>query len=95
MTEEQYKKYQALTQEIKPVKEFLSWCGDKYRERAIGQYSFRIKVFGKSFHLEQAGIGVLKQTTHLIFPLNCKAELLRLWSNIWTKKKRSLKIYDR
>ena len=47
MTEEQYKKYQALTQEIKPVKEFLSWCGDRYRERAIGQYSFRIKVFGK------------------------------------------------
>ena len=49
MTEEQYKKYQALTQEIKPVKEFLSWCGDKYRERAIGQYSFCIKVFGKKF----------------------------------------------
>ena len=31
MTDEQFEKYQTLKNEIEPLKEFLEWCGKKYR----------------------------------------------------------------
>lgn len=41
MTNEQYEKYKYLSEEIAPVKQFLSFCGNKYHT-SCGKYSFRI-----------------------------------------------------
>ena len=68
MTEEQYKKYQALTQEIKPVKEFLSWCGEKYHHKmGVGRYLFSIIASKERFALRaDLPFGSIEQHTYPI-----------------------------
>lgn len=45
MTEEQYKKYTDIKNEIKILKDFLYFCGDKYRAEMTTQHKFSIKFF--------------------------------------------------
>ena len=40
MTEAQYKKYKKLKEEISQIKNFLYWCGDKYKNQAITKRIF-------------------------------------------------------
>lgn len=49
MTKEQYEKYQQIESEIKPIRAFLLWCGDKYRDKTSGRYPFSIKTLCKRF----------------------------------------------
>lgn len=42
MTNEQYEKYKKLEEEVKPVKDFLFWCGDRYKDKTTGKYTFGI-----------------------------------------------------
>lgn len=49
MTKEQYKHYQEITKEIEPIKSFLMWCGDRYKEKTICKPFFNIITKAKSF----------------------------------------------
>lgn len=51
MTETQFKKYQKIKKELEPIKEFLFWCGNKYRHKAVSKYRFKIGVHRKGFSL--------------------------------------------
>lgn len=42
MTKEQYKKYDKIQEELRPVKWFLNWCGDRYKDKSVSKYRFRI-----------------------------------------------------
>lgn len=42
MTREQYKKYDKILEELRPVKWFLNWCGDRYKDKSVSKYRFRI-----------------------------------------------------
>ena len=51
MTKEQHEKYERLSRKIAPVKKFLFWCGDRYKEEAVSLYCFSIKTIGRKFAL--------------------------------------------
>jgi hypothetical protein len=35
MTKEQYNKYKQIETELKPIKDFLFYCGNKYHEKGV------------------------------------------------------------
>lgn len=51
MTREQYKKYDKILEELRPVKWFLNWCGDRYKDKSVSKYRFRIITKAKQFFL--------------------------------------------
>lgn len=51
MTKEQYKKYDKIQEELRPVKWFLNWCGDRYKDKSVSKYRFRIITKVKQFFL--------------------------------------------
>lgn len=51
MTREQYKKYDKIQEELRPVKWFLNWCGDRYKDKSVSKYRFRIITKAKQFFL--------------------------------------------
>lgn len=51
MTEKQYKEYDKITEELKPVKGFLYWCGDRYREAT--KHKFHMFTKAKHFFLDK------------------------------------------
>ena len=56
MTIEQYEKYKKLEEEIKPVKDFLFWCGDRYKcEKVECEYRFNIVTKLEDFFLHRKG----------------------------------------
>ena len=70
MTEEQYKKYTDIKNEIKSLKNFLSYCGNKYRTKMTNQHRFSIKTFksikDKFFLYEKNGWGSMEDNTYEI-----------------------------
>ena len=90
MTEEQYKKYQALTQEIKPVKAFLCWCGDRYRERTIGQYPFSIKVFGNKFSFRAKRYWVSETDNTFDIPFELQSRIVAVVKQYMDEKEKEL-----
>lgn len=44
MTEKQFNEYKKISEEIKPIKEFLKFCGDKYAHWAGSQYNFALTI---------------------------------------------------
>lgn len=53
MTKDQFEKYQKIEQEIKPVRAFLFWCGNRYKEPTVEQKNFSIKTTFKNFCLRK------------------------------------------
>jgi hypothetical protein len=52
MTEKQYKRYQEIEAEIKDTKNFLGWCGNKYKSCTYsGKYPFILRILRKGFAL--------------------------------------------
>lgn len=52
MTEKQYKRYQEIEAEIKDTKNFLGWCGNKYKSCTYsGKYPFILRILHKGFAL--------------------------------------------
>ena len=50
MTEQQYKKYSRIKEEIQPMKDFLECCGKKYKNSFFGKYRFSISLYKKCYH---------------------------------------------
>ena len=46
-----YKKYDKILEELRPVKWFLNWCGDRYKDKSVSKYRFRIITKAKQFFL--------------------------------------------
>lgn len=44
MTKEQYERYQDIEKEIKPIRRFLFWCGERYHDKTVGKYQFSLKT---------------------------------------------------
>ena len=73
MTKEQYKKYDKILEELQPVKWFLNWCGDRYKDKSVSKYRFRIITKAKQFFLYKDII--LQEIKKLRFPKIYKSEL--------------------
>lgn len=62
MTEEQYKKYDRLSKELKPIKSFLFWCGDKYKEPSVSKYGAKLFRRKKGISIGRKGYGAIEST---------------------------------
>ena len=51
MTNKQYEKYKEIENEIRPLKNFLSWSGKRYKNKMTGLYRFSIKRIRMNFVL--------------------------------------------
>lgn len=64
MTEEQYKKYAEIRNEIAPITWFLSWCGDRYASDIGRGTRFELVVKAKNFFLRRRfRVGSLEDNT--------------------------------
>ena len=73
MTEIQFKKYKELTEEIEPLKNFLFWCGKKYRCSSVGSYQTRI--LKKKFCVGRVGCGAI-ESTEVKLPLELQSRIV-------------------
>lgn len=53
MTEQKYKEYEKLYNEIRPLKNFLTWCGDEFRCRETHPFAFMFHLHAKSIRLHR------------------------------------------
>ena len=62
MTEGQYEEYKNKKEELNPIKEFLYWCGIKYKGIHINQYKARL--IGKRYVIKigRKGRGAIGET---------------------------------
>lgn len=51
MTVQQYEEYKEKMNRLEPVKDFLFWCGERYRGKSVSKHHFRIKTIKQSFLL--------------------------------------------
>lgn len=65
MTESQYKEYVKIQEEIKPVKELLFWCGDRYLNRiSHAPYPICAIIPRRNFRIGRVGIGTMSSETY-------------------------------
>lgn len=62
MTKDQYKKYKKIESEAEPVRWFLLWCGDRYKDKTLAKCGFNILTKAKNFFLQYDLYGELKTT---------------------------------
>lgn len=53
MTEEQFKKYGEISDEVTKLKKFLMWCGKRYKDNSVSKYPFVIDTKTKKFSLRR------------------------------------------
>lgn len=51
MTKEQYEKYTKINKEVENLKNFLMWCGKRYKDNNVGKYPFQINAKTKKLDL--------------------------------------------
>lgn len=61
MTKEQYNKYKQIETELAPIKNFLSYCGNKYHEKGFRYFLSRLII------KRQVRIGINKFMDNQIF----------------------------
>ena len=68
MTTEQYEKYKEIREEIKPIKNFLEWCGTyPHKDLNVGKYRFSLRTLfsknkGVALYREMYAAGVSDNT---------------------------------
>lgn len=85
MTKEQFEAYNKSKQEIKPVRDFLTWCGDKYHTKGICKYRFLI--FGKRKLFFQMKAHFMRREENLFeIPDDLQDEIIKVVER-WVDKK--------
>ncbi|MBQ7756678.1 MAG: hypothetical protein IJ401_05205 [Oscillospiraceae bacterium] len=51
MKKEQYEQYTKINKEVEHLKDFLTWCGKRYKNKSVGKYPFKIATKTKKFDL--------------------------------------------
>lgn len=87
MTEKQYKKYTELKKEIEPLKNFLFWCGKKYRCTSVGHYQTRI--LKKKFCVGRVGCGCI-ENTEVKLPDELQDRIIEVIENYVDEKQKEL-----
>lgn len=62
MTEQQYKEYERISEEIEPIKKFLFWCGERYKCNSVGKYDCRLITKVKKILIGRKGYGAIGST---------------------------------
>lgn len=78
MTKEQFAKYQQIEEEIAPVRKFLFWCGNRYKEPRVSDYSFSLKTFLKNFSLKINRHWCTEQDNTFAIPRDLQCRIVRV-----------------
>lgn len=78
MTQEQFKKYRAIEEEIKPLRKFLFWCGNRYKEPLVGKKPFFIKTAFKNFYLYRRFPGAIASDNAFEIPYDLQCRLVKV-----------------
>lgn len=78
MTEQQYKEYKEIKEEIGQIKGFLSWCGDRYRINSIGRHRFSIKTFKDKFSLKRLWYCATENENTFDIPLELQKRIVKV-----------------
>lgn len=91
MTEKQYKEYEKITEEIKPLKDFLFWCGvsDRYKCRSGSNYGCRLITRTKNFLIGRKGYGAIGNT-EVCLPAELQKEIVEVVENYVERKEKEL-----
>ena len=60
MTEGQYEEYRKKKEELNQIKEFLYWCGIKYKSDYVSKYKARLIGRKAVIKIGRKGIGAIK-----------------------------------
>lgn len=94
MTTEQFEKYQEISEEIKPVKKFLKYCGRyPHKDLDLGKYRFSLKTLfsknkGVALYREMYGAGVSDNTYEL--PEELQDKIIAVVENYVEEKEKEL-----
>lgn len=89
MTELQYQKYRLLKEEIEPIKNFLSWCGNKYRDKYVSFYGMRL--IKKEFKIGRKGYGAIPNT-EVTIPYELQERIVEVIEQWVDEKQRELDV---
>lgn len=89
MTEEQYRNYEKIKNQIAPLKYFLKFCGNRYHERMFGKYPCRLIVKARKFFIELVGMGAISNETYEL-PKEVQEEIIEVIENYVDRKEKEL-----
>lgn len=89
MTEQQYREYKRISEEIQPIKSFLEWCGNKYKSPCVGKY--RTRVIGKKTFISvgRKGYGAIGNT-ELLLPPELQEKVIEIIEDYVSEREREL-----
>lgn len=88
MTEEQYKQYDQKVKQLAPIKDFLKWCGNKYRGKGLSKYFFSLKAIRRNFSLERK-CEIAKENTYTI-PYELQQRIVKTIEDYVDEKEKDL-----
>ena len=87
MTDEQFEKYQTLKNEIEPIKEFLEWCGKRYR--CYGVHPYPMRLIKKKFSIGAIGNSLLDSTI-VKLPIELQDRIIDVIEEYFDEKQKEL-----
>lgn len=89
MTEQQYKAYEKISEEIAPLKNFLFWCGNRYRERSVTKYECRLVTKAKELLIGRKGCGGV-ESREILLPRELQDKIIEVVENYVEEKEKEL-----
>lgn len=83
MTNDQFEKYKKLQGDLKPVKDFLFWCGKKHHSEFImGVYQFALVTKFRSILLEKKDYPCVGERYEIPFDLQLRiVDVVEQWAD--------------
>lgn len=88
MTETQYKSYSAIREEIEPIKDFLTFCGDRYHKKGFPKYPFSLVKIAEKIAVKFLSPVSGAETCEL--PKELRDEIIKVIEDYVTRKEKEL-----
>lgn len=89
MTEGQYEEYKNKKEELNPIKEFLYWCGIKYKSDYVAKYKARLIGQKAIIKIGRKGIGAIKGM-EVDLPKDLQAKIIGVIEDYVDEKEKEL-----
>lgn len=90
MTKEQYELYQEKENEIKRVRDFCFWCGDKHKEIYSSRYFFDLVTKGKDLFLHRKCSGSSEKDNTYEIPKELQERIIKVTEDYLDEKEQEL-----
>ena len=91
MTKEQYEKYEKIEKEIKGVRRFCLWCGDKHRSKFVDVACyFKILTKGKKLSLLMENVCDSQESNTFDIPRDLQERIIEVVESYLDEKEAEL-----